>query len=82
MELSPTTDLIHALEGELVHIKTFDEYEMLDRYNVKEAGTLYMLNNRCSVKATNISSIQWINDHKDHDKDKTYYGLKESTKEH
>ena len=82
MELSPTNDIIKALEGELVFIKTHDEYEILDYYNFKEDDMIYMQNNRCSVKTTNISSIQWVNDHKDYDKEKTYYGLKESTKEH
>lgn len=82
MELTPTNDIIKALEGELVYIICKDKYEMLDRYNVKEAGSLYMLNNRCSVKATNISSIQWVSDQKGYDKEKTFYGLKESTKEH
>ena len=82
MELTPTTDIIKALEGELVYIKTRDEYEILDYYNFKEGDTLYMLNNRCSVKAIDVSSIQWISDQKDYDKDKTFYGLKESTKEH
>ena len=82
MELSPTTDIIKALEGELVFIKTHDEYEILDYYNFKEGDMLYMLNNRCSVKAANISSIQWISDQKGYDKEKTFYGLKESTREH
>ena len=81
MELSPTTDLINALEGELVYIKTYDEYELLDRYNLTD-DVLFMINNRCSVKAKNISSIQWISDHKDYDKEKTFYALNESTKEH
>ena len=82
MELTPTNDIIKALEGELVFIKTCDDYEILDYYNFKEGDTLYMLNNRCSVKATNISSIQWVSDQKGYDKEKTFYGLKESTKEH
>ena len=82
MKIEATEDMIKALEGELVYIICKDHYELLDYYNLADTDTLYMLNNRCSVKATNISSIQWVSDHKDHDKDKTYYGLKESTKEH
>lgn len=81
MELTPTNDIIKALEGELVYIKTSDSYELLDQYSIND-DILFMQNNKCSVKATDISSIRWINDHKDYDKEKTFYSMIDSTREH
>lgn len=81
MELSPTNDIIKALEGELVHVKCKDRYEILDVFEVN-GDELYMLNNRCSINTNNISTIQWVSDINSFDEENTFYGLKESTREH